>query len=376
MSSDVKMSNPFNPSFGKRPTHFYGRQEITRTIIDAADVTNANSPWRTTLITGIRGSGKTALLSDIKYHLDNKDIISLYIVPNEAMLDDILSQLYRQLPKSALSAVPELKNISVNLGVSVELEKDKKRPHFTESFSHQIMELIDIHMKQNNHVVFLVDEAQKHTEEMRIFISVYQKLIMREYSVSMVLAGLPAVVSDILNDDVLSFLRRAKQVELENVEAIIVEHEFMKIFTTKESKLTEEVIQKAAAGTFGYPYLIQLVGYYLWEKMCGNDNITSIDDVFITSKTELFRNVHKLIYADLSNRDREFVFAMSDDENSSLIADIGVRMQKEKNFLSLYRNRLISAGIIKPAGHGVLQFCYPYMREFLQMKKQEEFSGF
>ena len=370
----TEMTNPFNPSFGKRPTHFYGRQEITRAIIDAVD--DENSPWRTTLITGIRGSGKTALLSDIKYHLDSKDVISLYIVPNEAMLDEILSQLYKQLPKSALSAVPEFKNISLNLGVSVAVEKDKKRPHFTESFSHQIMELIDMHMKQNHHVVFLVDEAQKHTEEMRVFISVYQKLIMREYSVSMVLAGLPAVVSDILNDDVLTFLRRAKQVELENIEMIIVEHEFMMVFSSKESILTEEVIKKAAVGTFGYPYLIQLIGYYLWEKMNGNGNISSLDKVFITSKTELFRNVHKLIFADLSNRDREFVFAMSEDEGVSLVADIGKRLKKEKNFLSKYRDRLISAGVIKPAGYGVLQFCYPYMREFLQMKKREESAGF
>ena len=72
------MINPFNPSFGKRPTHYYGRQEITRTIIASPD--DVNSPWRTTLITGVRGSGKTALLSDIRANLDRQDVVALYTV--------------------------------------------------------------------------------------------------------------------------------------------------------------------------------------------------------------------------------------------------------------------------------------------------------
>jgi hypothetical protein len=62
---------------------------------------------------------------------------------------------------------------------------------------------------------------------------------------------------------------------------------------------------------------------------------------------------------------------MSDDEGFSSVTDIGERMQKKKNFISLYRERLISTGVIKPCGHGLLCFNYPYMREFLVYKKQE-----
>ena len=363
------MSNPFNPSFGKRPIHFFGRHEITRSIILSVD--DMDSPWRTTLITGVRGSGKTALLSDVRINLDRQDVIALYVVPNEAMLDSVLSQLYRQLPKSISDAIPELKSISVSLGVSVGFEKDVKTPYFTETFSYQIMELMDACMKQGKHIVFLVDEAQKHTEDMRILISTYQDLVMRDYSVSMVLAGLPSVVTDIINDDVLTFLRRAKQVELENVEQMIVEHEFKKVFFGAGTTLTEEIISKAAIGTYGYPYLIQLVGYYLWEDMHKGKGNDVLADVLLKSKAELFRNVHRLVFADLSNRDREFLFTMSEDEGLSSVSVIGERMHKEKNFISLYRERLMSASVIKAAGRGLLCFNYPYMREFLHYMKQE-----
>jgi len=362
------MKNPFNPSFGKRPERFIGREDITRSIISSID--DINSPWRTTLVTGVRGSGKTALLSNIRIKLDNPDIITVYIVPNEAILDSTLSQLYRQLPNSVSSALPALKGISLNAGISVELKSDKKSPEFTESFSYRIMEMMDVYMKQGKHVVFLIDETQKHTENMRIFINTYQDLVMREYSVSMVMAGLPSVVSNILNDDILSFLRRAKQVELENVELITVEHEFKKVFMNHDSHLTAEVILSAAKATYGYPYLFQLVGYNLWEeKQSSSDSI--LEDVLIKAKAELFRNVHKLIFTGLSNSDKDFIFAMAEDNNTSSVADIGKRISKKKNHISLYRERLISAGVIKPCGYGMVCFVYPYMKEYLMQKKYE-----
>ena len=363
------MPNPFNPSFGKRPNHFFGRQQISRSIVES--VADENSPWRTTLITGIRGSGKTALLSDLRINLNSRDVVSVYVVPNEALLDSVLVQLYRQLPKSVSGAVPEFKGVSFNLGASVSFEKSKETPYFTKTFSFQIMELMDAFMKQGKHIVFLIDEAQKLTGEMRVFTTIYQDMVMREYSVSMVLAGLPSVISDILNDDILTFLRRAKQVELENVESMIVEHEFKKVFLGAGSSLSEGVVSRAAAATSGYPYMIQLVGYYLWDNMDGGDSDEILEDVLVASKTELFRNVHKLIFADLSNRDREFVFAMSEDEGASPVSAIGDRMKKEKNFISLYRERLLSAGVVKSCGHGLLCFNYPYMKEFLLQKIRE-----
>jgi len=363
------VKNPFNPSFGRRPERFIGREEITRSIISSVD--DINSPWRTTLITGVRGSGKTALLSDIRLKLDDPDVITLYIVPNEALLDSILSQLYRQLPKSASNVLPEFKGISLNAGISVELERDIKSPDFTESFPYRIMEMMDVYMKNDKHIVFLVDETQKHTESMRIFISTYQDLVMREYSVSMVMAGLPSVVSNILNDDILSFLRRAKQVELENVELVTVEYEFKRVFMTSNTKLSIDIISKAAGATYGYPYLFQLVGYYLWEEMQNYSGESILEDVLIKAKAELFRNVHKLIFTDLSNCDKDFIFAMAEDDTASVTGNIIKRLNKEKNHVSLYRERLISAGVIKSSGYGTVCFVYPYMKEFLMQKKQE-----
>jgi len=44
---------------------------------------------------------------------------------------------------------------------------------------------------------------------------------------------------------------------------------------------------------------------------------------------------------------------------------VATRMGKDLKYASVYRARLIAAGIIAPAGHGEVQFALPYLREYL-----------
>jgi len=362
------MKNPFNPSFGKQPELFLGRKDIKRSIMDSLD--NHNSPWITTLIVGIRGSGKTSLLAGIQNLLKELDIVIVAMTPEGEFLDNILSQVYRQLPKSKLKSLPKLKSIKTPAGLEFSLDTRDGSPAFTRTFRYQLTEMLEILKGKSKHTIFLFDEAQKHTPDMRTFISTYQHLLMENLSVSLVMAGLPAVISDLLNDDVLTFIRRAKRVELENVDVSLVSLDYKRVFKEKVSQENETLIEKAADYTYGYPYLFQLLGYYLWEngkQKIDNDILTQS---LIEAKAELFQNVHQLVFSDLSNKDREFVMAMSEDRSYSRIQNIMTRLGKDKGYVSRYRERLITSGVIKPVGHGTLAFTYPYMDEFLQRKKQ------
>jgi len=363
------VKNPFNPSFGRPPEIFLGRGEIIRDIINS--IYEENSPWRTTLVTGIRGSGKTALLNSIHNQLSELGCIIVSVSPEDDFLDDILTQVYNQLPKSKPQLIPKVKEIKIGAGVSIGFERNQEDVPFTNIFRNHLTKMLDILRKDNIHTVFLVDESQKHTSAMRTFIATYQKLTGQGYSVSMVLAGLPAVVSSILSDDILTFLRRAKRVELENVDIPLVSYDYRYIFEKSEYSIDIDVINEAANLSCGYPYLFQLVGYYLWE----NAKVLSGDELFNKTKlqamSELFRNVHCLVLSDLSYNDREFAFAMLEDEKQSKFSDIMRRLGKEKNYVSRYRERLISSGAVKSVGHGLLDFSYPYMREFLKTQQDE-----
>jgi len=366
---ECEMKNPFNPSFGLRPEQFIGRDDITDEYLRA--LSNQNNPWRSTLIVGVRGSGKTSILSDIQLRLQETDAIVVSTSPEGDFLNRVLGQIYRQLPKTAIDKLPKLKSISVKLGVSLEFESSKDKPYFTNSFDYQITQMLETIKKDRTQIVFLIDESQRHTAELRAFISTYQQLIMKELPVSMVMAGLPEVVSAVLNDDVLTFLRRANRVDLENIDINLVKADYKNVFRRSGHTVSEDILDEAALASQGFPYLIQLIGYYLWENVAGGFDGNILEQTLIESKARLFKNVHQLVFDNLSNMDREFIFTMVGDTGHSRIQDILIRLAKDKNYVTKYRSRLISKGVIKPAGHGQLVFTFPYMREFLEQKKKE-----
>ena len=84
--------NPFNPGFGKKPEIFLDRQLLIQKVTD--ELENPNSPYRTSLIYGLRGSGKTAFLTDASTAVAAK---KGWIVLNLAMSDSILPNLIVEL---------------------------------------------------------------------------------------------------------------------------------------------------------------------------------------------------------------------------------------------------------------------------------------
>jgi len=366
----MKMTkNPFNPAFGLKPEQFIGRDDITEEFIRS--ISSPNNPWRSTLIIGVRGSGKTAMLSDIQSKLNESNTIIVGATPDGDFLERILGQIYRQMPESIINKLPKMKTISISAVVGVELGTEKDDPYFTRTFEYQITEMLELIKKEKSNVVFLIDESQKHSSEIRTFISTYQQLIVNGFPVSLVMAGLPEVITDVLNDDVLTFLRRANRVELENINITLVKAAYNNVFKRSNLKINEAIIDDAAHSTQGFPYLIQLIGYYLWENITKPFDGDAFDQTLIESKARLFKNVHQLVFDNLSNMERDFVFSMIQDIGESKIKDILNRLGKDKNYITQYRTRLITKGVVKASGHGKLVFTFPYMREFLEFKRNE-----
>ena len=354
-----------------RPERFLGREMIINEIENAFN--NYNSPWRSTILTGVRGSGKTAILSDLQMRFRERGAIVVLAAPVEGFQNDILGQIYRQLPKSFAKKLPKLSKISMGLGASFEIGDSESAPSFTETFRYQITTLLEEGKAKDKPIVILIDEVQKHFQEMRSFVSTYQQLLMEDYKIILVMAGLPNAIRDILNDDILTFFRRSKQVVLDVVDFSLVKHDYQETFINNYDSICEGIVDEMAFATKGYPYLIQLIGYYMWESLKTTDDAEkAFEDSMVYIKSALFTNVHQLIYSELSKTDKSFIIAMSKDENNSKTSELSLRLGKDKGFISRYRDRLIAAGVIKAAGHGELSFAIPYMREFI-IKKQRGF---
>ena len=114
--------------------------------------------------------------------------------------------------------------------------------------------------------------------------------------------------------------------------------------------------------------MIQLVGYHIWRQADGN---TITEDAVHRGVDQARARLGSLVHApalrDLSEVDRTYLIAMAQDEpgQPSTSAEIAKRMGRNTQYASVYRARLIAAGMIEPAGYGRVQFAIPYLRDYL-----------
>lgn len=80
----------------------------------------------------------------------------------------------------------------------------------------------------------------------------------------------------------------------------------------------------------------------------------------------LFRNVYVKVYSSLLSKDREFVQAMVESDKEKVpIKDIMTKMDKPKNYISIYRRRLIDDQVIFSKERGYVEFTLPYFADFV-----------
>ena len=91
--------------------------------------------------------------------------------------------------------------------------------------------LLDSH---DTGLLITVDEVHKHArEDMRDLATTFQHLVREDRNVALAMAGLPSAVSDLLNDDVLTFLRRATKEVLADVPLDDVRRALQETITTE-----------------------------------------------------------------------------------------------------------------------------------------------
>lgn len=358
-------NNPFNPAFGAKPERFLGRNQIKIQLINALD--NPNSPYRSSLITGIRGSGKTTLLNDAGQDIKQRNkVITVSISPTEDFLRTLLSLVYMRLPMNVQTELDKIAGFSVGgLGVTVGVTKGAS-PEYTNNFRYQMENSLRILQKHGYKLVILFDEIQKVTIELRTFIASYQMFLQEGYPIWLFMAGLPHAVADTLNDEILSFLRRAKRITLPTIPVEMVYLDYRRAF----NNLDDKIVQVAANYTQGFPYLIQLVGYYLWDALeeSGVNAEETLEEAKLQAKLIFKQDVLGAAYQDCSEVDQQFLLSLASfeiDEIAVTDANKKFGVGKSDGYFGRYRDRLLKTGLIKKPNYGYLAFNMPFLREFL-----------
>jgi hypothetical protein len=296
----------------------------------------------------------------VREALDEKKYAVADVTAGASLLQSILDQLYLAAkPRRRKLSGVDVGALGFNVGVSTALDER------THGFRYYLTLLAEEIAKDDKGIVFLIDEVHRDTHEMREFATTFQHLVREKVDVALLMAGLPQAVNSVLNDKILTFLHRAHKVFLGNVDTLAVENLYETVLKEAGAEFESDVPFRAAVASQGFPYLIQLLGHYLWKSIDGPLTQPDLEQALINSKIELFQNVHALIMRELSERDRAFLFAMTDLPDEAPIARIITTMGVTPGYVSRYRQRLADSGVIRAASHGKVKLLPPYMKEYL-----------
>ena len=225
--------------------------------------------------------------------------------------------------------------------------------------------ILDKLQTKNISLLVTIDEVDP-TPEIKNFISLYQLLIRENYQISLIMTGLPNKLSELQNDYVLTFLLRSARMQLSSLDLLSIKHSYQDTFAKKGIAISDDVLVAMVKKTKGYAYSFQLLGYLLWEIADKKITFATLEQIQGEYLATLSRNVYYKVLQELSPVDHSFVIAMAKAPTPVVTtAYLQQELGKPKNYLSMYRKRLLDAQLIKSPARGMLEFTLPYFKEYI-----------
>lgn len=361
--------NPFTPTFGTSPPLLVGRDADLEDFREGLRG-GPGSPERATLVTGLRGTGKTVMLNAYEDIAGTEGWLVISETATPALVQRLATEhlpalLREHDPRPSRS---HLTALSAPGGLGAEREvTDKHVP--TPGLRTQLGQLADLMGERGAGVLITVDEIhRKQIADLRELGTAVQHAFRERRNVAFAGAGLPSAVNDLLTDDVSTFLRRADRRHLLTVDPDAVAQALQVPLENAGRQITDAALDIAVAGTDGYPFMIQLVGLHTWRSAASDAVIDTVHAArgVDQARRKIGQLVHAAALADLSDVDRTFLAAMAHDPGPSKMGDIAHRLGVDPSYAGQYRLRLLAAEIIEATAYGRVDFTLPGLRTYLR----------
>lgn len=344
------MNNPFTLSFGQKPLQYISRIAQTNQIIDNFKAEHPSTPIY--MITGVRGSGKTVMMTSIANEIKKNDNwIVIELNPLRDMLQSLAAKLYSIPQLHDLFLKAKLDFSAFGLGISI--ENASPITDIEDVLSHMLEHI----NRCGKRLLITVDEAV-NSDNIKIFASSFQIFVRDNLPIYLLMTGLYENIYELQNDKSLTFLYRAPKITLEPLNYTAIRKNYMDIFN-----ISADDAEKMTLLTKGYPFAFQVLGYLYWEYR----NDKSIDDILPEYDQYLQEYVYEKIWSELSSHDRDVLTVISSC-GSDRVKDIREKLGMNSQQFSVYRDRLKRKGVINTQEYGRISVALPRFAEFVQIQ--------
>jgi hypothetical protein len=378
--------NPYSPGAGRKPAALVGRDDALgawETSLQRAQIGRTDQP---VVLYGLRGVGKTVLLSEFRRNAAKRDWIVAQVEAGAGKpLRELLGEaLYAPLADLARPGAGKrlLKSLKTALSFKasydatgtwtfgVDLAEAAGGGAATGILDTDLKKLIndlaDAAEEEDVGLAILVDEAQDlSSEELTTLCTVAHAAAQDNWRVLFAFAGLPSLPRILA--EAKSYAERFRYLRIQQL-APDVAADALTIPAEHEDAQWDPGALKVVVDASGrYPYFLQQFGQETWS-VAGGPIIAKHDAELGVARgtNDLDTGFFRVRWDRATRAEQSYLRAMaSDGDEGSSSSEVATRLSRKLTSLGPTRASLISKGLIYAPEHGVVAFTVPGMAAFI-----------
>jgi hypothetical protein len=380
--------NPFAPGAGTPPPELAGRAALLERTAVALDRIRAGRAARPSVLYGLRGVGKTVLLSTMRDAAEGEGMTVVMLeAPENRSLPGILVPALRAAllrldrvkqasagVKRALQALAGFAKLKVkydDFEVALDFEPEAglaDSGDLDADLADLIVAVGEAAHERNSVVILVIDELQYVPEEqLAALISALHRASQRQLPVTMLAAGLPQLLGQM--GRAKSYAERLFEfVAVGPLDADAARAAIRLPIEREGERIDAAALDAIVAETRGYPYFLQEWGKHSWDAADASP-ITAEDVAAATGSAlaELDASFFRVRFDRLTPAEKRYLRGMSKrgpgPHRSGEVAEaLGVKVSS----VAPTRNSLIAKGMLYSPAHGDTAFTVPLFDAFMR----------
>jgi hypothetical protein len=380
--------NPFAPGAGTRPPELAGRDALLERNAVALDRIRMGRAARPCVLYGLRGVGKTVLLTAMRNAAEEEGMAIVAIeAPENRSLPGILVPALRATllrldrmkqasegVKRALRALAGFAKLKVKyddleVGLDFDVEPGLADSGDLESdLADLIVAIGEAAKEKGSAVILVVDELQYVPEEqLAALISALHRASQKQLPVTMIAAGLPQLVGQM--GQAKSYAERLFEFVAVGALDDMAARDAIRLPVEREGEAIDDAALDAILEqTQGYPYFLQEWGKHSWD-VADASPITS-NDVAVATRSalaELDASFFRVRFDRLTPAEKRYLRAMATlGAGPHRSGDVAEALGVKVSSVAPTRNSLISKGMLYSPAHGDTAFTVPLFDAFMR----------
>jgi AAA ATPase domain len=384
-----RRQNPYAPGAGIQPPALAGRDALLENASIDLDRVLDGRPVRGMMLLGLRGVGKTVLLSRIKQLADKKGFQTIKIEAPEG-------------GKFAQLLVPELRRVLFALDLMANSSAKVRRAMqalrnfgsvFKISFGEfdfgmspgpGIADTGDLEQDVPQLLIAAAEAAAEKQTAIAIFVDEVQYLSIQELGAAIVAcheiaqrnlplyfvgAGLPQIAA--LAGNAKSYAERLfSYPEVDKLSADGAREALVQPARKEHVEIDEDAVAEILRVTERYPYFLQEWGAHVWNSSAGSPiTVKEVEETTPGVVTHLDSNFFRVRFDRLTVLQQKYLRAMAElGPGPHKTGDIASVLGVEAANVATVRQQLINKGMVWSQRHGETAFTVPMFDQF--MKRQ------